>query len=178
MNLLARILCVTVPIAMGGSLGVDNAIAQTNNAGCVLKPKTGTSRQILQCPRGPTIIAEDGSHFSVVDKNRDGKADAVELQDKALLLDLPRTKTGTHFEVVTPQAIAAVRGTKWAVDVTSGKTSVFVVRGSVSVRKPAGKSGVLVGPGEGVDVDNGTRVLKVTRWPAARVSALLARLGQ
>jgi len=71
-----------------------------------------------------------------------------------------------------------VRGTKWAVDVGQGKTSVFVVRGRVAVRRPAAGGGVLLGPGEGVDVDRGTGPLTVRRWPAERVSALLARLGQ
>ena len=78
----------------------------------------------------------------------------------------------------TPQAIAAVRGTKWAVDAQSGKTSVFVVDGRVGVQRPSSSASVLLGPGEGVDVEAGTTPLIVRRWPAARVSALMARLGE
>ena len=42
------------------------------------------------------------------------------------------------FEVITPQAIAAVRGTTWAVDVAAGKTSVFVEKGGLTCKgRPA-----------------------------------------
>jgi hypothetical protein len=37
---------------------------------------------------------------------------------------------------------------------------------------------VFLGPGEGVDVEDGTDPLVVKRWPQARVDALLARLAQ
>jgi ferric-dicitrate binding protein FerR (iron transport regulator) len=76
---------------------------------------------------------------------------------------------------MTPQAIAAVRGTKWAVDAAEGKTSVFVVNGQVSVARRVGSNRVVLGPGEGVDVE-ATGDLTVKRWPPARVAALLARL--
>jgi ferric-dicitrate binding protein FerR (iron transport regulator) len=104
--------------------------------------------------------------------------DTVNLLRKALLLDLPANRPEPRFQVATPLAIAAVRGTKWAVDVAAGKTSVFVVRGSVMVQRPAAGSGVVLGSGDGVDVEPGTGPLTVKRWPAARVSALLARFGQ
>ena len=95
-----------------------------------------------------------------------------------MLIDLPRHDNATGFEVITPQAIAAVRGTRWAVDVEPGKTSVFVVRGRVGVQRPASDATVVLGPGEGVDVEADGARLTVKRWPAKRVAALLARLGQ
>ena len=78
----------------------------------------------------------------------------------------------------TPQAIAAVRGTKWAVDAAEGKTSVFVVNGRVAVGRRTGSHSVTLGAGEGVDVEATRGPLTVKRWPAARVAALMARLGQ
>jgi len=79
--------------------------------------------------------------------------------------------------VVTPQAIAAVRGTKWAVDAEGAKTSIFVVEGRVRVARPAGRGSVVLGAGDGVDVEpSGDLIVK--RWPPARVTALMARLGQ
>ncbi len=157
---------------------VDTASAQSNNAGCTFRLVSGTSRQILRCREGLTIIAEDGARFALVDRDRNGSADAVRLRRKALLLDAPAGRVQGGFAVVTPQAIAAVRGTKWAVDVARGKTSVFVVKGRVAVQRPASNAGVVLGPGEGVDVEAGTGTLTVKRWPAARVSALMARFGQ
>jgi ferric-dicitrate binding protein FerR (iron transport regulator) len=71
-----------------------------------------------------------------------------------------------------------VRGTKWAVDVQPSRTSVFVVRGSVAVRRPSGTDNVVLNAGDGVDADADGSSLKVKQWGAARVSALLARFGQ
>ncbi len=101
----------------------------------------------------------------------------VELSNKALLLEVPKKPGRARFDVVTPQAIAAVRGTKWAVDAEGAKTSVFVVDGRVSVARPAGRGSVVLGAGDGVDVEpSGDLIVK--RWPPARVTALMARLGQ
>ncbi|PZV40053.1 FecR domain-containing protein [Mesorhizobium kowhaii] len=159
-----------------GVFWVDAALAQ--GAGCALAPVAGTSRQIVRCQEGLTIIVEGGARFTLVDRDRNGKVDAVRLRRKALLLDAPAGSVPGGFAVVTPQAIAAARGTKWAVDVGQGKTSVFVLRGHVAVNRPASSAGVVLAPGDGVDVEAGTGPLTVKRWPAKRVSALLARFGQ
>ena len=90
---------------------------------------------------------------------------------------MPKKPGRTRFDVVTPQAIAAVRGTKWAVDAEGAKTSVFVVDGRVQRRTPRGRGSVVLGAGDGVDVET-TGELIVKRWPPARVTALMARLGQ
>ncbi|MBI5263638.1 MAG: FecR domain-containing protein [Bradyrhizobium sp.] len=135
--------------------------------------------QTVQCEGGITIVAENGAQYTLSDNNRDGRVDAVELSSKALLVEATRRSGGKRFQVNTPQAIAAVRGTRWAVDVAEGKTSVFVVNGSVRVggRARDGRGRVVLGPGEGVDVE-ATAPLLVKRWGQARVSALMARLGQ
>ncbi|RWC42969.1 MAG: hypothetical protein EOS55_23605 [Mesorhizobium sp.] len=159
-----------------GVFWVDAALAQ--DAGCASKPVAGTSRQILRCRDGLTIIVEGGARFTLVDRDRNGKVDAVRLRRKALLLDAPAGSVPGGLSVVTPQAIAAARGTKWAVDVGQGKTSVFVLRGRVAVNRQASTAGVVLAPGDGVDVAAGTGPLTVKRWPAKRVSALLARFGQ
>ena len=103
---------------------------------------------------------------------------AVDLQSKAVLVDAPRQQGKRRFQVTTPQAIAAVRGTKWAVDAQETRTSVLVLRGRVAVRRPGGAGQVVLGPGDGVDVEPGTAPLVIKRWPQPRVDALLARLGQ
>jgi hypothetical protein len=152
----------------------QNAAAQTS--GCTSVPSSGAS-QSLRCDNGITIVAESGAKFELKDRNRDGHVDSAELSSKALLVEVPKKPGGNRFEVVTPQAIAAVRGTRWAVDAAEGKTSVLVVDGRVSVARSAGGRRVVLGPGEGVDVEP-TGTLTVKRWAPARVAALLARLGQ
>jgi hypothetical protein len=176
MNSMARIFCGAAALVVMSIAGITAASAQSGNAGCVLSQVGGTSRQVLECPGGLKITPERGARYTLLDRNRDGNVDAARLQRKALLLDSPKLPEG--FEVDTPQAIAAVRGTKWAIDVSSGHTAVFVVRGAVHVQKPRSGAGVLLRPGEGVDVYPGNSPLIIKRWPAGRVAALMARLGQ
>ena len=107
------------------------------NMGCSLENPTSTA-QTLRCEGGVTIVAENGARFTLLDRDGNGRVDSVELSSKALLLEVPKKAGGNRFEVMTPQAIAAVRGTKWAVDATEGKSSVFVVNGRVSVARRAG----------------------------------------
>jgi ferric-dicitrate binding protein FerR (iron transport regulator) len=166
------------PILLIGALLLgDSALAQQGNARCAPAGST-LAAQTLQCDGGVTIVAENGAQYTLRDSDRDGRIDTVELNSKALLLDVEGKSRRKTFRVNTPQAIAAVRGTRWAVDVAEGKTSVFVVRGSVNVGRSASRErNVVLGPGEGVDVE-GSTPLVVKRWAPARVSALMARLGQ
>ncbi len=147
--------------------------------GCVLQTAAGSQRQILRCRDGLTIEAEAGAAYSLVDRNHDSQPDAVNLESRAIFIDSPARSARQGFQIMTPQAIAAVRGTQWAVDVSGTRTSVFVVSGRLAVRRIAGnRRGVSLGPGQGVDVEAGTAPLAVRRWPAARAAALLARLGR
>jgi ferric-dicitrate binding protein FerR (iron transport regulator) len=154
-------------------LAIETAAAQPASMGC--SPQISASgSQTLRCEGGVNIVAENGARFTLADRDGNGRVDSVELSSKALLLEVPKRPRGNHFQVITPQAIAAVRGTKWAVDSAEGKTSVFVVNGRVNVARRAGR-GVVLGPGEGVDVE-ATGTLTVKRWAPARVAALIARL--
>ncbi|MBY3120772.1 FecR domain-containing protein [Rhizobium laguerreae] len=164
-------------LAAALALGLmPHGAAFAQSAGCTVS-RDADARQVLSCPGGVTVTAEAGAAYSLVDRNRDGSPDSASLRRKAILVDVDNTQHAGGFQVVTPQAIAAVRGTQWAVDVAGGQTSVLVVRGSVAVRRPAGEP-VVLSPGEGVDVTAGTEPLVVRRWPAPRAAALLARLGQ
>jgi FecR protein len=153
---------------------LQGAAAQAVISGCSRENSPGNT-ETLHCG-AVTIVAEDGARYSVQD-SRKGRVEAVELDGKALLIEVTPKSGGSRFQVITPQAIAAVRGTKWAVDVSGEKTSVFVVNGRVGVGQRTGGGRVTLGPGEGVDVEPGVP-LTVKRWAQARVSALLARLGQ
>jgi ferric-dicitrate binding protein FerR (iron transport regulator) len=154
---------------------IEIAAAQPASQGCASENSPGMT-QTLHCDAGITIVTEDGAKYTL-QSGRNGRVDAVELDSKALLIEVAPKPGGNKFQVVTPQAIAAVRGTKWAVDATGNKTSVFVVNGRVGVGRRTGGRGVTLRPGEGVDVEPGDP-LTVKRWAPARVSALLARLGQ
>jgi ferric-dicitrate binding protein FerR (iron transport regulator) len=161
---------------------LESAVAQpATNAGCT-PSTTAAGTQTWRCDNGITIVAENGARFELKDANRDGHIDSVELSSKALLVEVPKKPGGNPFKVLTPQAIAAVRGTKWAVDVaeaktSDAKTSVFVADGRVEVSRRSRGRGVVLGVGEGVDVE-ATGPLTVKTWGQPRVDALMARLGQ
>jgi hypothetical protein len=172
-----RALAALVWLAIiGTTLATHPASAQSLPTGCVAQ-QTPTGNQSLHCRTGLAIVAENGAAFTLHQEGS-GKVDAVDLQNKALLLEAPKQHGKARFQVTTPQAIAAVRGTKWAVDTQNMKTSVLVLIGRVAVQRRSGSGQVLLGPGEGVDVEGGTDPLVVKRWPQARVDALLARLTQ
>jgi hypothetical protein len=156
---------------------IGQAAAQSANAACT-SSSSAAGTQTWRCDNGITIIAENGARFELMDANRDGRIDSVELSSKALLIEVPKKPGGNPLKVLTPQAIAAVRGTKWAVDAAEGsKTSVFVADGQVSVSRRVRGRAVVLGPGEGVDVE-ATGTLEVKRWGQPRIDALMARLGQ
>ena len=168
---LAALTCLAIMFA------ADAASAQQPAAnGCTTEQKPGAA-QTLRCRGGLTIVAEDGAKFTLQSQGK--QVDGVDVQSKAVLIDAPKQKGKGRFQVITPQAIAAVRGTKWAVDAQDTRTSVLVLVGQVAVRRPGGAGGeVTLGPGEGVDVEPGSGALEVKRWGQPRVDALLARLRQ
>jgi ferric-dicitrate binding protein FerR (iron transport regulator) len=84
---------------------------------------------------------------------------------------------GPAFQIRTPHAIASVRGTLFAVDITAGRTAVFAAEGSVRVRQIGTIDSVTLRAGQGVDVAPG-QPLVVRRWGTPRVEALLARFGR
>jgi ferric-dicitrate binding protein FerR (iron transport regulator) len=164
--------------ALAMLIAAPEALAQSASA-CPAGKTVAVSLQVLQCPQGLTITLEAGASLTLSDSDGNGGPESSQLDGKAILIESPDGGAAAAFEVVTPQAIAAVRGTRWAVDAQDGKTSVFVIRGRVDVRRAAGgREGVILGPGEGVDVGGAAGPLEVRRWPPARVDALLARLGQ
>jgi ferric-dicitrate binding protein FerR (iron transport regulator) len=167
-----------------GVLGAAVLLAQLGGAAaqtpsCTVQPAaTPPPRQILRCVDGLVVEAEAGADYTLRGRSSTGPVQAVALNRGAVLVQVPPQAAGRAFQVMTPQAVAAVRGTRWAVDAAADKTSVFVVEGRVSVRRPAARRGVELGPGEGVDVAADGSPLEVKRWSPARAAALLARFGQ
>ena len=162
-------------LAAGAALTWPGA-AFAQSAGCELKD-AGGGRQVLRCGGGVSAEVERGAEVRVIDANRDGAPEALDVKSRAVLVDYEgRGRRG--FQILTPHAIAAVRGTTWAVDVEGGRTSVFVLEGQVAVGRAAAERGVVLRPGQGVDVDAGSGPLRATTWPRERATALLARFGR
>lgn len=150
--------------------------ARVQPAGCTVTALSDPPREVLDCAGGLKISAEKAADYKLVDRNRDGSPQAVELNGKGILIEWSGAR-GSRFQVLTPHAIASVRGTVWAVDVKPGATAVFVQSGKVSVTRPSGAA-VVLGPGDGVDVAATGGPLEVKRWSRERALHLLARFGR
>ena len=150
------------------------ALSQTRAQGCALQ-NADPGLQVLTCP-GFRIDAEASATLHIGEA-RPGRADSLRLQGGAAYIDVTPGRSGS-FQILTPRAIASVRGTRFAVDDASPATSVFVASGRVTVSRRRGGPGVTLSEGEGVDVDAGDAPLAVKRWPQSRVNALMARLGR
>ncbi|HEX2017417.1 MAG TPA: FecR domain-containing protein [Aurantimonas sp.] len=154
-------------------LSLGAAAAQQASV-CTSSVRGNPPRELIRCPGGLLIEAEAAADITVRAPSADAVPTSVALTGHAVLIDLTPPRS---FQILTPHAIASVRGTIYAVDVEAGTTAVFVARGQVRVSARQGPGAVTLGPGEGVDVRPG-EPLVVRRWPQERVERLLARFGR
>ena len=76
----------------------------------------------------------------------------IRLNDGALLIEYHPATPKEKFQILSPLAIAAVRGTKWAMDVTKAQTSTLVLNGAVAVTNRRLNKFVVLTEGQGVDI--------------------------
>jgi ferric-dicitrate binding protein FerR (iron transport regulator) len=142
--------------------------------GCTSTILTDPPRTAFRCDGGLLIEAEAFAVFEVSTSRLGGAISSIELKSRAILVELTRRR---RFQILTPHAIASVRGTIYAVDVFAAQTSVFVARGRTRVMRRDRAEVVDLGRGEGVDVAQG-EPLVVRRWPPERAAVLLGRFGR
>src|SRR5258708_2703423 len=148
-------------------------------AGCTLvADEHNPTEKILRC--GDTLTVRNAAKTQYQPTGQDGQQPptGVRLDSGAVMIEFTPSDRQKNFQILTPHAIAAVRGTKWAVQVEGGKTSTLVLSGTVEVTSPRATRGAMLHAGEGADVVAGTRRIVVKRWAKKRVDALLARFGQ
>lgn len=144
---------------------------------CQAEPAADGPQIVLRCGRGLTIEVEETARYSVVDQDGDGTPEGMRLNRGAALVDADPA-AAPRFQILTPTAIASVRGTEWAVDAAAATTSVFVVSGAVNVVARDTNAGVVLRQGEGTDVPAGATELRAVRWGQGRIDALFARFGR
>src|SRR5262249_49781435 len=148
---------------------------------CALIPNDKMpSEKILQCGGAETLTvrATQGARYQPLYKKGDPLPVGIRLDDGALLIEFQPSLRREGFQILTPPAIAAVRGTKWAVDVTKARTSVLVLYGAVGVTNRRLNQYVIVTEGEGVDITPADTPTVQKTWGEARKRALLARFGE
>jgi len=155
---------------------VVSADAQTS--ACQLVPDDrNPPEKILRCDDTLEVREAHGTSYRAPDPLGTQPSE-LQLDAGALMVEFHPSREHRTFQIRTPYAIAAVRGTKWAVETGAEKTSTLVIAGRVAVSRPEGGPAALLHAGEGADVSPGSGPIVVKRWAAARVRALLARFGQ
>lgn len=146
---------------------------------CALIPNGKTpSEKILQCGDNLTVRPARGTRYRPLYKKGDPLPVGIRLDDGALLIEYHPATPQEKFQILTPLAIAAVRGTKWAMEVTRARTSTLVLAGAVAVTNRSLNEYVVLTEGQGVDITpTDTSVVQKT-WGEARVRALLSRFGE
>ena len=175
-KLFAAILVVTALIGLAVP-GAKFALAA--GAPCALAPiERDPSEKILQCGHQLTVHPAHGASYRPVYKSGQQLPAAIRLDRGALLIEFHPDSQQIEFQILTPLAIAAVRGTKWAMEVVPKRTSTLVLEGAVAVTSRRLNEYVVLTEGQGVDISEGDTTLTQKRWGEARVRALLSRFGE
>lgn len=169
-----RILAAFIVALTLGAGAVPQPVGAQAPSACSVTTLTDPPRQVLRCRDGLVIEAERDASFRLI--GEPARPTGAELSGRALLIETGRPRPG-GFQITTPHAIASVRGTIYAVDVSASQTSVFVATGTVAVDARVTGQRVVLKEGEGVDVVPGAP-LQPTRWGRERAAGLLARFGR
>jgi ferric-dicitrate binding protein FerR (iron transport regulator) len=148
-------------------------------AECAFAPdERNPTERILRCDATLVVRQAPGTVYHPVDGDETRQPKALQVDEGAVLVEFHPSPRHPTFQILTPHAIAAVRGTRWAVEVGAQKTSTFVISGIVAVKRPNVPQTVLLRPGQGADVSPDSGPIVVKRWKPPRVRALLARFGE
>jgi hypothetical protein len=170
---------ILVAAAFLGIVLAWTTVAQAGGGACALVPNDRVpSEKVLQCGETLTVRPAQGARYRPLYKKGDPLPVGIRLDDGALLIEFQPSMWRGDFQILTPLAIAAVRGTKWAVDVTKARTSVLVLDGAVGVTNRRLNQYVIVTEGEGVDITPTDTSTVQKTWGYARVRALLSRFGE
>ena len=100
------------------------------------------SEKVLRCGDQLTIRNARNTSYRLTDQKGDEMPKGAQLDSGALMIEFKPSAAQRSFQIRTPHALAAVRGTTWAVEVDADKTATLVISGVVEVRRPNAKKGV------------------------------------
>lgn len=167
-----------VAMVIIGSVLAGSRFAFAGGACALVPNEHDPSLKVLQCGQELTVRPAAGAQYRVLYKKSQQVPAAIQLNDGALLIEFHPNSQQDKFQILIPLAIAAVRGTKWAMDVTPARTSALVLEGAVAVTNRRLNEYVLLTEGQGVDISPGDTSMTQKQWGQARVRALLSRFGE
>jgi hypothetical protein len=170
---------ILVATALIGSALPGSKFALAAGGACALVPnERDPSERILKCGQQLTVQPARGTSYRPLYKAGQQLPAAIRLDRGALLIEFHPDRHPIEFQILTPLAIAAVRGTKWAMEVSPKRTSTLVLEGAVAVTSRRLNEYVVLTEGQGVDISEGDTTLTQKQWGEARVRALLSRFGE
>ena len=162
--------------ALLGALVVTGSAAFAQDLpGCTTRTVTDPPRTVYDCAGGLVIELEGPRGASALSAPPAAPITMLEMTGGAALIEV--APGGAGFQIGTPQAIAAVRGTQFAVTYTDDVTAVFVLEGQVEVARRGTHESAALSAGDGIELADGAP-LEVRQWPQDKVAALLARFGR
>jgi len=166
-------------VVMIGFLLWSAFAANAQQTGCALIPDDrNPPEMILRCGDELTVHSAHGTRSRPASSETKTLPSTLRLDEGALLIELRPSQAPRNFQILTPQASAAVRGTRWAVQARVGLTSIFVFSGKVAVAPVHGGQTIVLQPGQGVDVSDGAKFIEGKPWPEDRIRAILALFGE
>ena len=180
----SRLMIAALPLSIW--LCTPTSVLGQSSGSVLLPDGRNPSEKILRCGSNLTIRSAPNTSYRLTNPDNRRQPGGSRLDSGALLIEFTPTEGQRDFRILTPQAITAVRGTRWAVEVGRSQTSTLVLSGSVEVTRrnsrqgaaPGAQESAVLGAGEGVDVAAGTGPIVVKRWTQTRIDALMARFGQ
>jgi ferric-dicitrate binding protein FerR (iron transport regulator) len=170
---------ILVAVALVGATFAGSTPATAAGGACALvADEHDPSVKILRCGDSLTVHVAAGARYRPIYKAGQPLPTAIQLDDGALLIEFQPSPQEQNFQILTPLAVAAVRGTKWAVDVSAARNSTLVLAGAVAVTNRRLNQYVILKEGEGVDITPSDMSMVQKHWGEARVRALLARFGE
>jgi hypothetical protein len=169
---------ILVATALIGSALPGSTSARAGGACALIPNERDPSEKTLKCGQQLTVQPAHGTSYRPLYKPGQQLPAAVRLDRGALLIEFHPDSRQIEFQILTPLAIAAVRGTKWAMEVIPKRTSTLVLDGAVAVTSRRLNEYVVLTAGQGVDISEGDTTLTQKQWGQARVRALLSRFGE
>jgi len=105
-------------------------------------------RLTLVLSDGSEVAMMNNSDFTVKALGQGGAGGGLLHLLKGIVQGAVHKLNGQRFEIETATGVTAVKGTEYQVEAADGHTELKVLSGHVELRDAAGKSAVLVGPGQ------------------------------
>jgi len=146
-----KILKANMPIYVGDEIA-------TKNGTLLIKLADGS---LVRLEKNSNLVFNKLSHYG-----KTGMVDTqLRLKKGSLSTEVIPLVKGSSYEITTPSAVAAVRGTKFRLEASRNETKVEVLEGSVDFSHKHGNA--IVNSGEGARIKQGSTSIEKSRLPAA-----------